>query len=95
MSDQETIVQIMPATDWVAVYNMDGEESAEPIVCFALVETVENGVKRRDVRPMCANENVIDFADDAENFLRVETLEAFEEGEGEEEEEEEEEAVEE
>ncbi|WP_266172019.1 hypothetical protein [Dyella subtropica] len=79
MSDQETIIQIMPATGWVAVYEMDGEESAEPIVCFALVETVENGVKRREVRPMSADDKVIDFADDAENFLRVEELATFEE----------------
>ncbi|MFC4763570.1 hypothetical protein [Dyella koreensis] len=87
MSDQETIIQIMPATGWVAVYDMDGEETAEAIVCFALVETIENGVKRRDVRPMCADDKVIDFADDAENFLRVEELSEFEEEDEEDEEE--------
>lgn len=84
MSDQETIIQIMPADGWVAVYEMDGEESAEPIVCFALVESIEDGIKRRDVRPMCADGKLIDFADEAENFVRVEELETFEEDEEEE-----------
>lgn len=75
----ETILQIMPATGWVAVYDIEGEESAEPIVCFALVESTEDGQTSRDVRPMCADGNAIDFADAAENFLRVEDADAFEE----------------
>lgn len=90
MSSEETIIQIMPATGWVAVYDMDGEESAEAIVCFALVETVEDGVKHRSVRPMCADDKVIDFADEAINFVRVEELAEFEEEDEEEDEEEEE-----
>ncbi|HEY2623148.1 hypothetical protein [Dyella sp. Tek66A03] len=89
MSSEETIIQIMPATGWVAVYDIDGEESAEAIVCFALVEAVEDGVKSRDVRPMCADGKLIDFADAAENFLRVEELAEFEEEEDEEDEEDE------
>jgi len=32
MSKQETIIQIMPATGWVAVYDEAGEESAESLV---------------------------------------------------------------
>lgn len=87
MSDQETIIQIMPATGWVAVYDVDGEESAETIVCFALVESIEDGVKRRDVRPMSVDDKIIDFADEAENFLRVEELSEFEEEDEEDEEE--------
>ncbi|MHA6206282.1 hypothetical protein ACXU4B_17780 [Dyella soli] len=90
MSSHETILQIMPASGWVAIYDMDGEETPEAIVCFALVEAVEDGVTRRDVRPMCADGKLIDFADDAENFLRVEQLADFEEHEEEDEEEDEE-----
>jgi hypothetical protein len=88
VSSEETIIQIMPATGWVAVYDMDGEESPEPIVCFALVESVHDGVKRRDVRPMSANESLIEFADEADNFLRVAELEEFEDEDEEEEDEE-------
>jgi hypothetical protein len=86
MSIQETIIQIMPATGWVAVYDIDGEESPEAIVCFALVESTEDGITTRDVRPMCADGKLIDFADVEENFLRVEELAEFEEEEDEEEE---------
>ena len=88
MSSQETIIQIMPATGWVAVFDENGDESAEALVCFALVESVQNGTTRRDVRPMLVNGKQISFADSAPNYLRVEELETFEdEGEDDEEEE--------
>jgi len=88
MSSQETIIQIMPATGWVAVFDESGDESAEALVCFALVESVQNGTTRRDVRPMLVNGKQISFADAAPNYLRVEELETFEdEGDDEEEEE--------
>lgn len=88
MSSQETIIQIMPATGWVAVFDENGDESAEALVCFALVESVQNGTTRRDVRPMLVNGKQISFADAAPNYLRVEELETFEdEGEDDEEEE--------
>jgi hypothetical protein len=83
MSNQ--ILQIMPATGWVAVYNVDGGESADPVVCFALVE----GGGTRSVRPMCAEDNKIVFADEIEGFSRVDTEDAFEEDEEEDEEDEE------
>ncbi|WP_109126663.1 hypothetical protein [Dyella sp. C11] len=89
MSQQETIIQIMPATGWVAVFDENGDESAEALVCFALVESVQNGTTRRDVRPMLVNGKEISFADAAPNYLRVEELETFED-EGDEEEEDEE-----
>ncbi|WP_267223238.1 hypothetical protein [Dyella silvae] len=89
MSKQETIIQIMPATGWVAVYDEAGEETAESLVCFALVESDEAGGKRRDVRPMRADGKRISFADEAANFQRVEELAEFEEDEEEEDEEEE------
>jgi hypothetical protein len=91
MSQQETIIQIMPATGWVAVYDEGGEESAQAIVCFALVEASESDGKRRDVRPMCADGKRLAFADSAANFLRVEELAEFEEDEEDEELEEDEE----
>lgn len=88
MSAQETIIQIMPATGWVAVFDESGDESAEALVCFALVESTQGGATRRDVRPMLSNGKQVSFADAAPNFLRVEELETFEdEGEDEEEEE--------
>ena len=88
MSSQETIIQIMPATGWVAVFDESGDESAEALVCFALVESVQNGTTRQDVRPMLVNGKQISFADAAPNYLRVEELETFEdEGDDEEEEE--------
>lgn len=84
MSSQETILQIMPATGWVAVYDEGGEESAEALVCFALVDG------GRAVRPMRADGNKIAFADVLPNFVRVEELAEFEEEEEDEDEEEEE-----
>ncbi|MGO4703672.1 hypothetical protein [Dyella sp. 2RAB6] len=91
MSNLDTIIQIMPATGWVAVYDEGGEESAQAIVCFALVESEAGGTRRRSVRPMCADGRSVAFADEATNFVRVEELEAFEEDEEEDEEEEDEE----
>jgi len=91
MSNLDNIIQIMPATGWVAVYDEGGEESAQAIVCFALVESEAGGTRRRSVRPMCADGRFVAFADEAPNFVRVEELEAFEEDEEDEEEEEDEE----
>jgi hypothetical protein len=90
MSQQEIIIQIMPATGWVAVYEEDGGESPVALVCFALVETEANGAKHRAVRPMCADGKGIVFADTDANYLRVEELAEFEEDEEEDDEEEEE-----
>ena len=87
MSKPTHILQILPATGWVAVYDESGEESAAALVCFALVETLDNGNKTQAVRPMCADGKHIVFADEAANFVRVEELAQFEEDEDEEEEE--------
>jgi hypothetical protein len=88
MSKQTNILQILPATGWVAVYDESGEESAASLVCFALVETLDNGNKQQEVRPMRADGKRVVFADDAANFLRVEELTDFMEDEEDEEEEE-------
>ncbi|MGH8054665.1 MAG: hypothetical protein ACREP4_12180 [Stenotrophomonas sp.] len=82
---QDNIIQIIPADGWVAVFEEHGEESAQTLVCFAVVE--EAG--KRAVRPMLADGKLISLADTLPNFVRVETLEAFE-GEDEDEDEEEE-----
>jgi Mg/Co/Ni transporter MgtE len=80
---QDNIIQIIPADGWVAVFEENGEESAQTLVCFAIVE--EAG--KRAVRPMLANGKVISLADTLPHFVRVEELEAFEEEDEEEEEE--------
>lgn len=80
---QDNIVQIMPATGWVAVFEEEGEESAQSLVCFAVVEEAN----KRAVRPMIANGKQIGFADVLPHFVRVEELDAFEEDEDEEEDE--------
>ncbi|MFC3654008.1 hypothetical protein ACFONN_20895 [Dyella humi] len=88
MSKQTNILQILPATGWVAVYDESGEESAAALVCFALTETLDNGNKQQEVRPMCANGKRIVFADEITHFLRVEELSEFAEDEEDDEEEE-------
>ncbi|MCW4455683.1 hypothetical protein OK348_12895 [Flavobacterium sp. MXW15] len=83
---QDNIIQIMPATGWVAVFEEDGEESAHAVVCFAVVESS----MKREVRAMVADGRQISFADSLPNFVRVEELDTFEDDEeGEDEEEEE------
>ncbi|HTV85797.1 MAG TPA: hypothetical protein VME63_10335 [Dyella sp.] len=77
MSKQTNILQILPATGWVAVYDESGEESAASLVCFALVETLDGGNRQHEVRPMHADGKRIVFADEAANFLRVEELSEF------------------
>lgn len=81
---QQNILQIIPAAGWVAVYDVDGVETAESVVCFALVEGA-------GVRPMRADGKRIAFADEAANFLRVEELADFEDEDEEDDEEEDEE----
>jgi hypothetical protein len=88
MSKQTNILQILPATGWVAVYDEGGEESAAALVCFALTETTDNGGKQQAVRPMCANGKHVVFADDIAHFLRVEEMSEFAEDEEDDEEEE-------
>ncbi|MBD9535563.1 hypothetical protein IB227_06885 [Stenotrophomonas sp. STM01] len=83
---QDNIIQIIPANGWVAVFEENGDESAQSLVCFAVVE--EAG--KRAVRPMVANGKLISLADTLPHFARVEELDAFEDEEEEEEDEEEE-----
>ena len=84
---QDNIIQIMPAAGWVAVFDEGGEEAAQAVVCFALVESA----MKREVRAMVAEGAQIGFADALPNFVRVEELDAFEEDDEDEEQDEEEE----
>ena len=84
---QDNTIQIMPAAGWVAVFDEDGEESAQGVVCFALVESA----MKREVRAMVADGAQISFADALPNFVRVQELDAFEDDEDEEEDDEDEE----
>ena len=84
---QDNIIQIMPAAGWVAVFEEEGEEIAQSLVCFALVESAMT----RQVRPMVASGTQIVFADALPGFLRIEELSAFEDEEEEEEDDEDEE----
>ena len=40
MTDQlpYRIIQIIPANGWGAVYDYDGKEATDPLICWALVE---------------------------------------------------------
>jgi len=84
---QDNIIQIIPGDGWVGVFDENGEESAQSLVCFAVVENAG----KREVRPMIANGRQISFADTLPGFVRIEELDAFEDEEDEEEEEEEDE----
>jgi len=84
---QDNIIQIINATGWVAVFDEDGEESAQSLVCFAVVENAG----KREVRPMIANGKQISFAYTLPSFVRVEELEAFEDEDEDEEEDDEDE----
>ncbi|MGB3392901.1 MAG: hypothetical protein WA956_07390 [Stenotrophomonas sp.] len=84
---QDNIIQIMPAAGWVAVFDEGSEETAQAVVCFALVESA----MKREVRAMVADGAQIGFADALPNFVRVEELDAFEDDEEEDEDDEEEE----
>jgi len=84
---QDNILQIIPADGWVAVFDEGGEETAQTVLCFALVESA----MKREVRAMVAEGAQIGFADALPNFVRVQELDAFEEDDEDEEEEDEEE----
>lgn len=67
----EKIMQIIPASGWVAVYEDDNEDTLiDPVVCFALVET---GMGDRTVVPYVAGEKGSDIhnADTNEKYSHV------------------------
>jgi hypothetical protein len=74
MKEDETILQIIPATGWVAAYQDGSDKITDPVVCFALVEVNKNDDTYREVRPMLAEQKLIVFADDASNYLGLEQI---------------------
>lgn len=71
MASEEKILQIMPADEWFAIQSDEDDESLDAVVCFALVESVIDGVVTRSVRPMSWNGSAIGFADEEESFEGV------------------------
>jgi len=80
MTENDKIVQIMPAEGWVAAYqDEDGEEQFSALTCFALVESNEDGKTYRTVRPMIwGDEGMIDFADEGDTFTGLSRISAGE-----------------
>jgi hypothetical protein len=68
MSNENKILQIMPADGWFAIQNSDDDESLDAVVCFALVESLANGVVTRSVRPMIWNGDEVGYADEEDSF---------------------------
>ncbi len=70
------ILSIMPADDWYALIS-DEEEGIgyEPLTCFALVQTDEEGEITTEVRPMIWADTAVAFADEIEGFLDLERVE--------------------
>ena len=68
MSNKHNILQIMPADGWFAMQNSDDDESLDAVVCFALVETLTDGVVTRSVRPMTWNGDEVGYADEEDSF---------------------------
>lgn len=69
---KRTILQIMPAEGWRAVYREDdGTLTEYPLVCWALViEDDERNDRIRYVTGIDAVENQAEFCDEAANFVR-------------------------
>jgi hypothetical protein len=61
---KERILQLLPAEGWEAMFE---DEDNVTVVCFALVETDEEGAVSSAVRPM-ASIGDIEFCDDYPNF---------------------------
>ncbi len=70
MDDYCNILQIMPASDWLAEYD-ESADNVEPVLCFALVEVKRDGGTYREVRAMVPDGKLISFADEASNFSGV------------------------
>lgn len=68
---QNQIQQMIPATDWYAVFTDETDAVYyRPLTCFALVRTDSE----IEVRPMIWSETMIQFADECEGFVDLEHL---------------------
>ena len=65
---EKKIIQIIPAGDWVAEYEVEEKTNVRvPLACFAVIEH-ENSL--REVQGMDSGNNGIEFCEESENFLR-------------------------
>ena len=72
MTEDDKILQIIPAEGWLALDDgEDGDNAIEPVVCFALVEMTDEGKQTRMVRPMTWIDGMIDFADESSTFTGI------------------------
>ncbi|MDA3876610.1 MAG: hypothetical protein PF483_05935 [Halothiobacillus sp.] len=70
------ILSIMPADDWYALISDEDEGTGyEPLTCFALVQTDEDGEMTTEVRPMIWADTAVAFADEIEGFMDLERIE--------------------
>ena len=69
MAEETKILQIIPAGGWSAQYE---EEDDIPLVCFALVQDVdEAGAMTSAIRPMACVDGAIEFCDEYDNYTGV------------------------
>lgn len=66
------ILQIIPATGWNSVYDVDGEFKEWALACFALVEEEDgDGTLQQYVAPMGVSDGEVDFCDKDDNFFSL------------------------
>ncbi len=70
MALHDTLIQIIPAEGWSAVFsNDDGSEFSFPLVCWAIVEPEDGGLENRYVDGISGAGN-LDGCTDATSFVR-------------------------
>ena len=67
--DELSILQIIPATSWFAVYERDHHQLLEPLVCWALVK-YEGGLITVEGMEVGEEGNNISFVSYSEGFVR-------------------------
>lgn len=67
-----TIIQIIPADDWDAVFENDGQLHFRPLVCFALTTAEHDGTPvDEQVKPMYFSDTGVDFCENTANFYGI------------------------
>ncbi|MCQ9375155.1 hypothetical protein NMQ14_12925 [Methyloversatilis sp. XJ19-13] len=67
-----TIVQIIPAEGWDAVFEDEGKTFFRPLVCFALTTTGDDEKPADEqVKPMYYADTGIDFCENTGNFIGI------------------------
>ena len=72
-SEEFKILRTIPAEGSRAHFKQEGGEpdALDRVVCFALVEVVERGHKRQEVRPISASDVGVEFCEYTSNFSGV------------------------